>query len=53
MSKTKKADAVNTNPVHLTVDGCSIKLIFPPKSEKQVIDDVKHIILNNMSKVRK
>lgn len=53
MSKTKKSDAVNTNPVHLTVDGCSVKLIFPPKSEKRVIDDVKHIILNNMSKVRK
>lgn len=53
MSKKTKADALNPSPVQLTVDGCSVKLIFPPKSEKRVIDDVKHIILNNMSKVRK
>ncbi len=53
MSKKPKSDAVSLSPVHLTVDGCSVKLIFPPKSEKQVIDDIKHIILNNMSKVRK
>ncbi len=53
MSKKTKADTLSPSPVHLTVDGCSVKLIFPPKSEKRVIDDVKHIILNNMSKVRK
>ena len=53
MRKKPKSDVVNLSPVHLTVDGCSVKLIFPSKSEKRVIDDVKHIILNNMSKVRK
>lgn len=53
MEKKTKNKEVNSEPVHLTVDGCSVKLNFLLKSEKRVIEDVKHMILNSLAKVQK
>ncbi len=53
MSEKLKRNMEKPNSVQLIVDGCSVKLNLPFKSEKQIMNDIKKMILSNMSKVRK
>lgn len=41
------------NPSQLSVDGCVVRLNFSSKTEKHVLEDVKHIILNGLTRVKK
>ena len=41
---------VKDTQIHIVVDGCKVKLNFPPKSESSTVNDIKRMMLGGVIK---